>query len=189
MNDPAAILKKDHRKVEKLLRRLADAPEAKRAALVDKIDSALSLHMEIEEQLLYPLVPPVMGAEAEEEAEIEHGMAREGVVKLHSMVHVPGFGAAVDMLAAGIAHHVKEEETELFPKMKKGLSAARWARLGDEVVAAKHGKRTPVKKSTKPALVKKSTTKATKPSAKTTPSRTKSSAKKSPTKKSTARSR
>jgi iron-sulfur cluster repair protein YtfE (RIC family) len=182
MNDPASILKKDHREVEKLLKQLADAPEAKRAALVDKIDSALSLHMKIEEQLLYPLVPPVMGAEAEEEAEVEHGMAREGVTKLHAMLHVPGFGAAVDMLTAGIAHHVKEEETELFPKMKKGLSATRWARLGDEVAAAKDGTTVPAKKATK---------KATKPTAKKATSRAakKSTATATSRKKATARSR
>ena len=45
--------------------------------------------------------------------------------------------AAVAMLTAGIKHHVKEEETELFPKLKSKLERDELAKLGDAVVAAK----------------------------------------------------
>jgi hypothetical protein len=31
----------------------------------------------------------------------------------------PGFGAALDSVKAGIAHHVNEEESEVFPKHRK----------------------------------------------------------------------
>jgi hypothetical protein len=39
------------------------------------------------------------------------------------LVDEPGFGA-VAMLTAGIKHHVKEEETEMFPELKKKLDRA-----------------------------------------------------------------
>ena len=43
------------------------------------------------------------------------------MAKLHELVGQPGFGAAVAMLKAGIAHHVEEEETEVFPKLREAL--------------------------------------------------------------------
>ena len=53
------------------------------------------------------------------------------------LVDEPGFGAEVAMLTAGIKHHVKEEETEVFPELKRKLDRDTLARLGDEVAKAK----------------------------------------------------
>ena len=44
---------------------------------------------------------------------------------------------AVAMVTAGIKHHVKEEEQEMFPSLKKKLDRAELLTLGDAVVAAK----------------------------------------------------
>jgi hemerythrin-like domain-containing protein len=93
--------------------------------------------MEIEENILYPIVAKEVGAEDEEEAEIEHSLAREGLAKLAERVAKPGFGAAVEMLKAGIAHHVEEEETELLPELKSALSREEWLTLGDKIFDAK----------------------------------------------------
>jgi hypothetical protein len=41
------------------------------------------------------------------------------------------------MLTAGIKHHVKEEEHEMFPDLKKKLDRPDLLALGDEVQAAK----------------------------------------------------
>ncbi len=83
--------------------------------------------MAVEEQFLYPIVQRVLGDEPEEEAENEHMLAREGLEKLSQLVSEPGFGAAVEMLQGGIGHHVKEEEQEIFPKLRR--------EVGDEVAA------------------------------------------------------
>ena len=83
--------------------------------------------MAVEEQFLYPIVQRVLGDEPEEEAENEHMLAREGLDKLSQLVSEPGFGAAVEMLQGGIGHHVKEEEEEIFPKLRQ--------QAGDEVAA------------------------------------------------------
>ena len=56
--------------------------------------------MAVEEQHLYPIVKQVAGDEAEEEAETEHDLTREGLAKLRDMLDKPGFGAAVDMSSA-----------------------------------------------------------------------------------------
>ena len=138
MNDPVALLKKDHREAEALLKTLAASrPGARRRATVKKLDAALQLHMEIEEKFVYPVVERVVGHEEAEEAGTEHGLAREGLADVTRLVDQPGFGAAVAMLTAGIKHHVKEEEQEVFPELKRKLDRPALAELGDEVKAAK----------------------------------------------------
>jgi hemerythrin superfamily protein len=136
VNDPVAMLKRDHREVEELLTKLADSkPGPRRRATVDKVLEALTLHMQIEERLVYPLVSRVVGSEEAEEAEIEHRLAREGMAHLREMVDEPGFGAVVEMLKAGIKHHVKEEEKEIFPQLKRKLDREQLGELGEKALA------------------------------------------------------
>jgi hemerythrin-like domain-containing protein len=138
MNDPVAILKRDHREVASMLKTLeASKPGARRRSTVEKLTAALGLHMEIEERDVYPLVARVVGKEEAEEAGIEHRLAREGLAELRRLVDEPGFGAAVAMLTAGIRHHVKEEEQEMFPKLKRNIDRDELRDLGDRVAAAK----------------------------------------------------
>ena len=138
MNNPMTILKSDHREVMKLLVALGESGEgSEREAMVGELQAALALHMQIEEQLVYPLVAEHVGEDDEEEAEIEHTLAREGLEKVTSMVSAPGFGAVIEMLRAGIKHHVDEEEREILPELKSALDAAAWRELGDRVAAAK----------------------------------------------------
>lgn len=110
----------EHRKTEDMLRRLADSdPGAERERVVSELDEALTLHMKVEEMFLYPLIAEAVGDEAREEADVEHALAREGLASLKERSGGAGFGAAVDMLTAGIEHHVEEEESELFPKLRQ----------------------------------------------------------------------
>jgi len=138
MNDPVVLLKQDHREAATLLKTLADSkPGARRRSTVEKLVGALTLHMEIEESRVYPLVAQLVGREEEQEAEIEHRLTRDGLVKVQELVDEPGFGAGVAMLTAGIRHHVKEEEQEIFPELKKKLDREQLRDLGDEVAADK----------------------------------------------------
>ncbi len=142
MNDPIALLKKDHREAEVLLKTLAASkPGARRNATVKKLDAALRLHMQIEEDLVYPLVAKLVAEQDAHEAEIEHGLVRESLDDLARLVDEPGFGAAVAMITAGIKHHVKEEEREVFPDLKKKLDRPELSELGDEVKKAKSSKK------------------------------------------------
>ena len=138
MNDPVAILKRDHREVAHMLQTLdSSKPGARRRQTVAKLAAALELHMEIEERDIYPVVQRVVGKEEAEEASIEHRLAREGLAELQRLVDEPGFGAAVAMLTAGIRHHVKEEEQEVFPELKRKIDRAELRELGDRVAEAK----------------------------------------------------
>ncbi|MCU1367445.1 MAG: hypothetical protein JWL72_4680 [Ilumatobacteraceae bacterium] len=145
MNDPMMILKADHREVKRLLTALAESEEgAERERMCADVTAALKLHMEIEEKILYPVIEKQIGAEDAEEANIEHGLAREGLSTMGKMVAMPGFGAAAEMLKGGITHHVEEEETELLPELKEKLDRAEWLALGDAIAAAKAAAGAPV---------------------------------------------
>ncbi len=136
-NDPMTILKKDHAEAKESLTKLGTSePGTARQEMVTKVTKALHLHMQIEETLVYPLVQKVEGADVRKEADIEHGMAREGIDKMNDLVDEPGFGAAAESLLGGILHHVREEETEILPKLKDQLSADEWSELGSKVAAA-----------------------------------------------------
>jgi iron-sulfur cluster repair protein YtfE (RIC family) len=141
MPDPVVLLKQDHKEAKALLKQLESSkPGRRREATVAKLDEALRLHMQIEEDLVYPLVAEFVGREDAEEANVEHSLAREGLQKLSELGNEPGFGAAVAMLTAGISHHVKEEEHEIFPELKRSLDHRQLLELGDAVTAAKHSK-------------------------------------------------
>jgi hemerythrin-like domain-containing protein len=142
MNDPVAILKRDHREVAQMLKVLdASKPGARRRQTVEKLTNALELHMEIEERDIYPVVKRVIGEEEAKEAGVEHGLVREGLADLRRLVDEPGFGAVVAMLTAGIRHHVKEEEQEVFPELKRKIDREELQKIGDEVAEAKKPKR------------------------------------------------
>lgn len=109
----------EHRKAERLLAQLAESEEgSEREQALSELESSLDTHMAVEEQFVYPIVQDVMGSEEEQGAETEHELTRDGLAKLRELVAAPGFGAAVDMLKGGLAHHVEEEEQEIFPKLR-----------------------------------------------------------------------
>lgn len=138
MNDPMTILKADHRDVRRLLTALAESEEGpERASMAAEVAKALTVHMELEERLVYPLVETEVGQEDAEEANIEHDLARNGLATMVTMVDKPGFGAAVEMLKGGIEHHVHEEESELLPELKEKLDRSAWLALGDAIVQGK----------------------------------------------------
>jgi hemerythrin superfamily protein len=118
--DVTKILEADHRKVEALFTAIEEAEGAERQPLVDELVTNLTAHMKLEEQVLYPVMAPATGEEAVEEANVEHQLGRkvlEDVVALAP--DDPGFGAALAALEGGISHHVEEEESEVFPTLRK----------------------------------------------------------------------
>jgi hypothetical protein len=117
MADVFTMLRNDHRHVEDLARVGESEDGAERRVMIEELTRALALHMRFEEQQLYPLLAD-LDTEMAEEAEIEHGLARESLSKLGEPAAAPGFGAAVDTLTGGIGHHMKDEETELFPRLR-----------------------------------------------------------------------
>lgn len=118
--DVTKILEKDHRLVEDLLSKIDKAEGDERMPLLEELATNLHAHMELEEQVVYPAMEPVTGKEEVEEGNTEHELARKALADVQSLApDEPGFGAAFDVLKAGIDHHVKDEEEEVFPELRK----------------------------------------------------------------------
>lgn len=126
--DAYRLLKADHaevtrgfREYKKLVKREADAEE--RQALAQRLCEMLTVHATIEEELFYPAAREHLGEEDDlvDEADIEHASAKELIAQIQSATPDTDdhFDARVTVLSEYIAHHVKEEEQELFPKLRK----------------------------------------------------------------------
>jgi hemerythrin-like domain-containing protein len=121
--DAIALLKQDHRAVEALFDEFEDADESEQSELATRICQMLTVHTQIEEELLYPQAKDAFDDEEDEmvyEAEIEHGSAKELIAKIEAATpEDPEFKALVTVLCEYIKHHVKEEEKEMFPALKQ----------------------------------------------------------------------
>jgi hemerythrin-like domain-containing protein len=123
--DAIALLKEDHRTVSQLFEEFENADEEEQAAIAQRVCQLLTVHAQIEEELFYPEAKEAFDGEEESEellneAEIEHGSAKELIAKIEAMSSGDEhFKATVTVLGEYIKHHVKEEEGELFPQLKK----------------------------------------------------------------------
>lgn len=125
--DAIKLLTEDHKQVKKLFdeyKKLCEgeAPADERQALAGQICSMLTVHATLEEELFYPLAREALGEEADliDEATVEHASAKELIAQIESATpDEPLYDAKVTVLGEYIQHHVKEEEGEIFPKIRK----------------------------------------------------------------------
>jgi hemerythrin-like domain-containing protein len=129
--DVIVLLKRDHREVKKILTRLSKTEEgdSERQDLVDQLVTALTRHMDLEEQLIYPM----LDEHSAQEANTEHELVRESIAKMQEMASEPGFGALCVMVQAGLEHHIEEEENELLPQLKENTERQEWRELCRQV--------------------------------------------------------
>lgn len=120
--DAVAFLKQDHRTVEKLFSQFEEASDGRtRASIMRRIAQALTVHAQIEEELFYPAARQELGDhDLLNEAQVEHDSAKKLIAEIESMRPSEQlYKAKVTVLQEYVKHHVKEEERELFPLVKK----------------------------------------------------------------------
>lgn len=122
--DAIALLKQDHRTVEKLFNEFEKADDDELQSLAERICHLLTVHAQIEEELFYPRAREALEDEDDlelvYEANVEHQSAKDLITKVEGMTADDDmFKATVKVLGEYVKHHVKEEENELFPAVKK----------------------------------------------------------------------
>lgn len=136
--DAIALLKGDHEAVSQLFaeyEKTRSVPNKK--ALVAEICAALTVHAQIEEEIFYPAVKAALKDKLlVPEATVEHAGLKDLIAQLEGVE--PGgemYDAKVKVLSEYVKHHVKEEQTEMFPKAK--ASSLDMAELGAQMAARK----------------------------------------------------
>jgi len=119
--DAIRLLRADHREVKgwfKDYEKLED-DEAKQD-LADQICIALTVHAQIEEEILYPAArDAVEDDDLLDEAEVEHSSAKQLIAEIEAMKAGEDlFDAKVKVLGEYVNHHIAEEESELFPEIR-----------------------------------------------------------------------
>ena len=118
-------LKDDHARVKKGYQRFQQLdPQRDREeveSIVRETVDALDVHAILEEECLYPQARDgLVGADLIDEAEIEHASMRRLIQQLQSMTaEGDKFAARFTVLCEYVLHHVKQEEGELFPELRK----------------------------------------------------------------------
>lgn len=157
-SDAITMLRADHREVRRLFReyRRASSRAVKtRAKLVNQIIELLTVHTYIENEVMYPQVRELLPKLEDDvlESYEEHHVADVLCAELATMTPADErFDAKATVLIENVTHHIEEEESDWFPKVRSGLRRKQLREIGAELEAARQrAPRTPAQ----PSAVKK----------------------------------
>ena len=129
--DAIELLETQHEEVKKMFEKCEKAKGESKRQLFEQIADALAVHASIEEKHFYPATKSARTEDLLEEAVEEHLSVKRIIADLLDMDPAESqFDAKINVLQEQVEHHVKEEEGELFPKVKKLLSKEELEDLG-----------------------------------------------------------
>jgi len=115
--DPLAIrlLKEEHH----IFRQLFDRAEAAEDAALSKIGAELcmrlSVHMTIEEEILYPALKPILGDDEINEGIVEHASGKLLAAEIEQLDGSETlYRAKIHVLGEETVHHIDEEDEDMF---------------------------------------------------------------------------
>lgn len=140
--DALNILKKQHREVEALFKKVLQAEEpGERMSLFKQIDRGLRLHAIIEEEIFYPEIKRRVERSEERlevaEAYEEHGLVKTTIESLEKLD--PGteqYQAKLAVLGDLVQHHVDEEESTTFKMAHRLFEKAELEEMGSRLEEA-----------------------------------------------------
>jgi hemerythrin superfamily protein len=141
--DAIKLLKKDHKTVEKLYKKFGktgDRAFKTKRQLVDQMIEELTAHAYIEETIFYPAARKAAPGTKDHllESIEEHHVVVWMLSELAGMDPADErFTAKTNVLMENVRQHVKEEEDDWFPKIRKAMGRKHLDQLGEELQAAK----------------------------------------------------
>ena len=136
--DATALLKADHKLVAGLFEEFEKTKsDARKTSIVAQICQELTVHAQIEEEIFYPAVKAALkDHELVPEATVEHASVKDLIAAVQGKApYGEMYDAKVKVMAEFVKHHVKEEEKEMFAKVRKTDLDLR--ALGDQMAARK----------------------------------------------------
>ena len=117
--DAVALLVADHVAVAQLFAEYDKGlPNADKKALVGQLCTALSVHVQIEEEIFYPAIEALLADPLlVPEARLEHAGVKNLIAQLEG-AEPDGvmYDAKVKVLGEYVKHHVQDEQAEMFPQ-------------------------------------------------------------------------
>jgi len=132
------LLTKQHRLVEELFEQFEEAERSReKRTIFDKLAANLVAHDAIEREIFYPACEEELGADDDVlgESLVEHGVVEFCLYRADQNRDSDEFDKYVTVLKEIVEHHVKEEEKELLPKVKRQLETAALEELGSRMEA------------------------------------------------------
>ena len=140
--DAIVMLKDDHKQIKACFREFqkSTTTDARKGKLVEQIIELLTVHTYVENEVMYPRVRALLPDLEDDvlESYEEHHVADVLVMELLPMS--PGderFEAKTTVLIENVTHHIDEEESEWFPKVREGLSRTQLREIGAEIAEAR----------------------------------------------------
>ena len=127
MPDVIQLLNQDHRKVEELFSQFEESTSWE---VCQQICQELEIHTQLEEEIVYPVLAKI-DSNLEREAEKEHDEAKQLITKIRNAgANGSNLTQLMTQLEQAIEHHVKEEESGAWPKLRDGIDQSRLGDLG-----------------------------------------------------------
>lgn len=138
MSDVVDLIMEDHREVERLFDRMKAQPD-QRPMLVPVLMDLLVAHSRAEEMEVYPVGRDEAGlADEVEHSQEEHAEAEELMERLAEVDHTTAeFDTLLEQVIESVSHHIEEEEAEVLPGLRQGLSEERLGELGEAFVRSR----------------------------------------------------
>ena len=156
--DAIVLLKADHKEIRKAFadfEKAGDGAEKTKQRLVDKMIELLTVHTYIENEVMYPRVRALLPDLEDDilESYEEHHVADVLVMELSAMsASDERFTAKTTVLIENVTHHIKEEEDDWFPEVRKGLGRKQLQEIGAEMLKAR---KSAPRKPSQPSALKK----------------------------------
>jgi hemerythrin superfamily protein len=126
----------DHRRMEKLLKALLEAKGDEKARQFEEVADRLAAHVSIEERIFYPAVKAGRTEDILLESLEEHLSIKRVLADLIALSPSDEtFDPKLHVLKEQVEHHHREEEGDLFPKVRKLIDHDHLSELGDTMEA------------------------------------------------------
>lgn len=136
--EATALLRADHKKVDEMFKDYEKSRSAaKKTQLKAQICMELTVHAQIEEEIFYPAMAEALrDKKLVPEAIVEHQSIKDLIAQVKDAEpDAEMVDAKMKVMSEWVKHHVKEEQTEMFPKAKQ--SKVDLKALGEELAARK----------------------------------------------------
>jgi len=144
--DAITLLREDHKLLRKLSEELAETTERAvetRKKLLKRLEAELKAHTTIEEELFYPAILDATD-DVEDKRMVAEGIEEHRACDAKVIPDLHGtdpstvkYSGQLKVLKDYLFHHLKEEEEEMFPKVRELIGRAELQQLGEQMLARK----------------------------------------------------